>query len=135
MDQRGCGKSTPHAELEDNNTQVKLHLKTTSLIFPLRLWWVTLRGCGSTLASTPGLSSVAAGAAPSHSAMQSGVAIVDLIFCNKNTFDLSSHPDRARALWLRGIFMCRRSELLFFYQDGASHLFPDKFQPYRFDPV
>merc|ERR1712158_51285 len=42
-----------------------------------------------------------------------------------------SHPDRARALWLRGIFMCRRSELLFFYQDGASHLFPDKFQPYR----
>ena len=27
--------------------------------------------------------------------------------------------------------MCRRSELLFFYQDGASHLFPDKFEPYR----
>ena len=27
--------------------------------------------------------------------------------------------------------MCRRSELLFFYQNGASHLFPDKFQPYR----
>ena len=27
--------------------------------------------------------------------------------------------------------MCRRSELLFFYQDGASHIFPDKFQPYR----
>ena len=36
-----------------------------------------------------------------------------------------------RALWLRGIFMCRRSELLFFYQDGASHLFPDKFQAFR----
>jgi hypothetical protein len=27
--------------------------------------------------------------------------------------------------------MCRRSELLFFYQNGASHIFPDKFQPYR----
>ena len=27
MDQRGCGKSTPHAELEENNTQVKLHLR------------------------------------------------------------------------------------------------------------
>ena len=26
MDQRGCGKSTPHAELEENNTQVNLHL-------------------------------------------------------------------------------------------------------------
>ena len=38
---------------------------------------------------------------------------------------------RVRALILRGIFMCRRSELLFFYQDGASHIFPDKFQPYR----
>ena len=23
MDQRGCGKSTPHAELEENNTQEK----------------------------------------------------------------------------------------------------------------
>ena len=33
------------------------------------------------------------------------------------------------------ITMCRRSELLFFYQDGASHLFPDKFQPYRFKPA
>merc|ERR1712193_180541 len=41
------------------------------------------------------------------------------------------HPDRVRALILRGIFMCRRSELLFFYQNGASHIFPDKFQPYR----
>ena len=41
------------------------------------------------------------------------------------------HPDKVKALMLRGIFMCRRSELLFFYQDGASHLFPDKFQPYR----
>ena len=27
--------------------------------------------------------------------------------------------------------MCRRSELLFLFQDGASHLFPDNFQPYR----
>ena len=41
------------------------------------------------------------------------------------------HPDKVLALMLRGIFMCRRSELLFFYQDGASHIFPDKFQPYR----
>lgn len=41
------------------------------------------------------------------------------------------HPDKVLALMLRGIFMCRRSELEFFYQDGASHIFPDKFQPYR----
>lgn len=25
----------------------------------------------------------------------------------------------------------RRSELLFFYQDGASHLFPEQFEAYR----
>ena len=27
MDQRGCGRSTPHAELEDNNTQVRINCK------------------------------------------------------------------------------------------------------------
>ena len=27
MDQRGCGRSTPHAELEDNNTQVRIKCK------------------------------------------------------------------------------------------------------------
>jgi proline iminopeptidase len=32
---------------------------------------------------------------------------------------------------LRGIFTLRRSELLFFYQDGASHIFPDQFEAYR----
>jgi len=35
------------------------------------------------------------------------------------------HTERVKALVLRGIFTLRRSELLFFYQDGASHLFPD----------
>lgn len=27
--------------------------------------------------------------------------------------------------------MCRKSELHWFYQDGASHIFPDAFEPYR----
>ena len=27
--------------------------------------------------------------------------------------------------------MCRKSELHWFYQDGASHVFPDAFEPYR----
>lgn len=31
---------------------------------------------------------------------------------------------------LRGIFTLRRSELLFFYQDGASHLYPDLYEIY-----
>ena len=36
-----------------------------------------------------------------------------------------THPERVTELVLRGIFMLRPSELRFFYQDGASHLFPD----------
>ena len=93
MDQRGCGKSTPHAELEDNNTQVKLHLRRGSYSMEaLRLWWATSRSCGSTSASTPGLSSEAAGAAPSHSAMQSGVAIVDLICLQREYIWLVQPP-------------------------------------------
>ena len=41
------------------------------------------------------------------------------------------HPERVLSLVLRGIFMCRKSELHWFYQDGASHIFPDAFEPYR----
>jgi len=36
-----------------------------------------------------------------------------------------THPTRVKALVLRGIFTLRRKELLWFYQDGASFLFPD----------
>jgi len=39
-----------------------------------------------------------------------------------------SHPERVTELVLRGIFLLRRSELEFFYQDGASHLFPDAWE-------
>jgi proline iminopeptidase len=41
-----------------------------------------------------------------------------------------THPDRCRALVLRGIFLLRRSELLWFYQQGASELFPDAWEHY-----
>lgn len=36
-----------------------------------------------------------------------------------------THRERVKALVLRGIFMCRRSEIEFFYQEGSSWLFPD----------
>ena len=35
-----------------------------------------------------------------------------------------THPDRATEVVLRGIFLCRRKELLWFYQEGASAIFP-----------
>lgn len=36
-----------------------------------------------------------------------------------------THPERVTELVLRGLFTLRRSELLWFYQDGASHVYPD----------
>jgi len=98
MDQRGCGQSTPHAELQDNNTQALVaDIETLRKFLGIEDWFVFGGSWGSTLSLTYAI----------------------------------FHPDRVRALILRGIFMCRRSELLFFYQNGASHIFPDKFQPYR----
>lgn len=41
-----------------------------------------------------------------------------------------THPDRTLALILRGIFLCRPSEIQWFYQDGASHIFPDVWDEY-----
>ena len=41
-----------------------------------------------------------------------------------------SHPERVLALVLRGVFLCRRQDVQWFYQDGASHLFPDYWQDY-----
>jgi proline iminopeptidase len=41
-----------------------------------------------------------------------------------------THSKRVVALTLRGIFLLRRSELLWFYQDGASRIFPDAFDDY-----
>ncbi|KAJ3099709.1 hypothetical protein HK100_004846, partial [Physocladia obscura] len=42
-----------------------------------------------------------------------------------------THPSRVKALILRGIFILRESELKWFYQDGASHIFPDAFDLYK----
>jgi proline iminopeptidase len=39
-----------------------------------------------------------------------------------------THPDRVTELVLRGIFTLRRAELLWYYQEGASWLFPDKWE-------
>jgi len=42
-----------------------------------------------------------------------------------------THPDRVRALVLRGIFTLRKKELKWFYQEGASFIFPDAFDAYK----
>lgn len=40
------------------------------------------------------------------------------------------HPERVKALVLRGIFLCRPSEIKWFYQEGASQIFPDVWDDY-----
>ena len=36
-----------------------------------------------------------------------------------------SHPEMVLALILRGVFLCRKKEMRWFYESGARHLFPD----------
>lgn len=42
----------------------------------------------------------------------------------------TKHAGRVEALFLRGIFTLRKSELDWFYQEGASNIFPDAWESY-----
>ncbi|MCK0533213.1 prolyl aminopeptidase [Sphingobium agri] len=95
FDQRGCGRSTPHASLEANSTW---HLVAD--IERLREWvgvdqWLVFGGSwGSALA---------------------------LAYAQ-------SHPSRVSELILRGIFTLRQQEIDWYYQEGASRIYPDKWE-------
>ncbi|KTG16933.1 MULTISPECIES: prolyl aminopeptidase [unclassified Guyparkeria] len=41
-----------------------------------------------------------------------------------------AHPERVTGLILRGVFLCREQDIRWFYQDGASHVFPDYWADY-----
>ena len=41
-----------------------------------------------------------------------------------------AHPAQVQAMVLRGIFLCRKKEIDWFYQEGASHIFPDVWDEY-----
>lgn len=97
FDQRGCGNSTPHADLRDNTTwhliddieKLRKHLEIDK--------WIVFGGSwGSTLS---------------------------LLYAE-------THPERVKGLILRGIFLCRKKEIRWFYQDGANHVFPEAWEPY-----
>ena len=98
FDQRGAGKSTPHASL-DNNTTWHLVSDTERLREKLKIdKWVVFGGSwGSTLA---------------------------LAYAE-------THPERCKALVIRGIFLCRKKEIDWFYQFGAHHIYPDEWEGYR----
>lgn len=97
FDQRGCGQSTPSAELKENTTwdlvndieKIRQHLQIKD--------WIVFGGSwGSTLA---------------------------LAYAE-------THPEMVKGLILRGIFLCRPSEIKWFYQEGASQIFPDMWDRY-----
>jgi proline iminopeptidase len=97
FDQRGCGKSTPHAELQDNTTwHLVSDIETLRQHLGIDRWLVFGGSWGSTLA---------------------------LAYAQ-------THPKRCTGLILRGIFMLRRKEIEWFYQEGASYLFPDAWEAY-----
>lgn len=41
-----------------------------------------------------------------------------------------TYPERVLNMVLRGIFLCRHEDLYWFYQDGASRIFPDYFEAF-----
>ncbi|MDB5693168.1 MAG: pip [Alphaproteobacteria bacterium] len=95
FDQRGCGRSTPHASLEANTTwHLVADMERLREMVGVEQWLVFGGSWGSTLA---------------------------LAYAE-------THPDRASALVVRGIFTMRQAELDWFYQQGASMLFPDKWE-------
>lgn len=97
FDQRGCGRSTPHAEIEANTTwhlvsdieQLREHLKIEN-------WLVFGGSWGSALA---------------------------LAYAQ-------THPTAVSGLILRGVFTLRQSELKWYYQEGASWVFPEYWEDF-----
>jgi proline iminopeptidase len=97
FDQRGCGRSTPHACLEENTTwDLVADIERLRVRLGIERWQVFGGSWGSTLA---------------------------LAYAER-------HPERVTALVLRGIFLLRRQELDWFYQRGASALYPDAFEDF-----
>jgi proline iminopeptidase len=97
FDQRGCGRSTPHAELRENTTWSLVgDIETLRQQLGIKRWAVFGGSWGSTLA---------------------------LAYSQ-------THPGSCLSLILRGIFLLRAQEIRWFYQAGASNLFPDAWEAY-----
>ncbi|MCC7404529.1 MAG: prolyl aminopeptidase [Bdellovibrionales bacterium] len=97
FDQRGSGRSTPHAELKENTTwDLVSDIETLREHLGIDRWLVFGGSWGSTLA---------------------------LAYAE-------THPARVKGLILRGIFLCRKKEINWFYQEGASAIFPEAWEKY-----
>lgn len=97
FDQRGAGKSTPHAELRGNTTQNLIKdMETIREHLGIDRWMLFGGSWGSTLS---------------------------LAYAE-------AYPERVLGMILRGIFLCREQDLRWFYQEGASRIFPDAWEEY-----
>jgi proline iminopeptidase len=97
FDQRGCGQSTPNAELRENTTwHLVADMEALRQHLGIETWQVLGGSWGSTLA---------------------------LAYAQK-------HFPKVTELVLRGIFTVRQREIKWFYQEGASALFPDAWEAY-----
>jgi proline iminopeptidase len=97
FDQRGCGRSTPNASLDDNTTwHLLADIERLRERMGVDRWLVFGGSWGSTLA---------------------------LAYAEK-------YPERVTELVVRGIYMCTRPELEWFYQFGVSEMFPDKWEKF-----
>jgi proline iminopeptidase len=97
FDQRGCGKSTPFAELKENTTwDLVDDIEKIRNYLSIDRWVIYGGSWGSTLS---------------------------LAYSQ-------TYPDSCKALILRGIFLVRKKEIHWFYQEGASKIFPDNWQSF-----
>jgi len=97
LDQRGCGQSTPFAELRENTTwDLVADIETLRQHLKIEKWAVFGGSWGSTLALTYGI----------------------------------THPESCTAFFLRGIFLLRKKEIDWFYQEGCSKIYPDAWEEY-----
>lgn len=98
VDQRGAGRSTPHAELRENTTwDLVEDLEKVRNLLRIDRWVVMGGSWGSTLALCYAI----------------------------------SHPDRVKAIIIRGIFLARPSETVWSHRFGMSEIYPDEWERFR----
>lgn len=97
FDQRGAGRSQPHAELTNNTTPELIgDMEKIREFLNIDKWLLFGGSWGSTLS---------------------------LLYAQ-------AYPERVHGLVLRGIFLCRKEDLSWFYQAGADRIFPDYWEDF-----
>jgi proline iminopeptidase len=97
FDQRGAGRSTPHAELTNNTTaHLVSDIEMIRKFLKIDQWVVFGGSWGATLA---------------------------LVYAQ-------THPEAVLGLIVRGVFLGREQDLRWFFQEGASYIFPDHWEAF-----